>query len=83
MLTHNDLDAAGSIIVAKLFSLKIDKYLFCNYSDIYDENNDKVILDIDPEITRVFMPDLACNMNMYNFLKEQGLKYFSILWREL
>jgi len=68
-LTHNDLDACGSIIVANLFSLKIDEFKFCNYDDLYDENNDKVILRLaDETYDRIFVVDIGCNKNMYDYL---------------
>ena len=68
-LTHNDLDACGAIIVANLFSLQTDEFKFCNYDDLYDNNNDKVILQLDDNTyERIFMVDLGCNQNMYKYL---------------
>lgn len=70
MITHNDLDAAGSVIVSKLFSLDIDHYMFCGYDDIYDEE-DNIILDIPLDVTRLFMVDVACTAKLYNYIESQ------------
>lgn len=69
-ITHNDLDAAGSIIVSKLFSLSVTDYMFCGYDGIYDENDDEVVLDIPKTYDRILVTDISCNAKMYKFLKE-------------
>ena len=70
--THTDLDACGSIIIANLFSLKIDEYRFYNYDDLYTENNENVILEIDDTYDRIFMVDLGCSKEMYDLIRSKA-----------
>ena len=72
-LTHTDLDGIGPVILSKLFNLKIsdESYKFCNYDDLYDESDEKVILKLDKHYyDRIFVVDLACNRAMLNFLRD-------------
>jgi len=70
-ITHNDLDAIGSIIVANLFSLNIDDYRFCNYTDIYNDDETEVILQLEDHYDRILLVDLACTAVLYDFLSER------------
>ena len=70
MITHTDLDGIGAIIVARLFSLRIDEYMFVNYDTVYDED-DKVILQINENYDRIIFTDFACTPELYEYLSSK------------
>jgi len=64
LVTHIDLDGIGNVILAKEFKLKIDNYIFVDYSELEKED----FYDRLNSFTTIYITDLAVTESLYEKL---------------